>query len=240
MNEYSEPRQMSESRRELNCGSADSAPDAVRGNECGGGRPPAGPMSKRGLHLRLVASGLAEMDQPETRYCPDEMELTGFIERTLDERGHERVRLHVRTCSHCRELLDEVAITMAADPQKEVRRIQRRKRLHELVDVARKCFGGIRELAAELGCDPSHVYPDDGDPGLVYECVLAKALGWTHDALAEFADEPLPETSPRDGHSTFDELDSAFKLHFLNGRNEQASSLPGVPAPTPRPPNSAP
>ena len=141
MNKYTNDNQVGKSAEHATQ-SASKVTRGTRRKRMPAQRRRTGPKSKDEFYIRLVAGNMSAFDEPERRYCPDDLELAGFLDGTLERRDQERVRLHVKTCPACRELIDETAIAAAPDPDAAVRHIQRRGRLHQLIDIARQCLGG--------------------------------------------------------------------------------------------------
>jgi tetratricopeptide (TPR) repeat protein len=238
------PDYENDTQSELNCpppgeGNTLASGDWAPPREHLGHRKLAKPLQKLyRLHRRLAASREASVPEPDRKYCPDELTITAFVEETLEPPERQRVCKHLQSCPECRVLVDEVRIAAAPDPptaEVVLQQIQRRKRLHELVNIARKCVGGSKtHLATELGCDPADLYPETGDPDPRFVAALAKVLDWTFDVVMDFVDghgfqnDHGPTTVQQGcdtagaGATEFEALDSAAKLNYWNEQRKEA------------------
>ena len=225
MNKYPNADQVDDSAESKTFKASDITPGRQRRRKSTRHRQ-SGPISKEELYIRLVAGSLSAFEEPERRYCPNDLELADYLEETLNSAQQKRIRLHIGTCPACRELLDEISITTSPDAEAAVHQIQRRRRLHQLIDIARKCLGGNKEkLATQLDCEPADIYPDTDQPGVEFICRLAQILGWSVDTVRELIDTPELDTTGRAKDAEFDALESAMKLNYYSRQHEKALKL---------------
>ena len=86
--------------------------------------------------------------------------------------------------------------------------VNRKNRLERLFELAQAYRGWTRkDLAQELGRDPTKLAPDSGNPKFELILQISEILDWTLDEVAEWLCYTMEEAPTRNSVSSFDQLD---------------------------------
>ncbi len=111
--------------------------------------------------------------------------------------------------------------------------VNRKERLEHLFELAQAYRGWTRrELAQELGRDPTKLAPESGNPKFDLILQMAEIIDWTLDEVAEWLrfdheirDVQKDKTAKNECHSTFEQLDLKAQAAHRNGEYKKLISL---------------